>query len=251
MDAARALPSAIYGERFELAFIDADGVRCREPLLTSWNTPFERCGQIRRFTSRRGQRSFSGLWYFATSHEHVGYESWLEHDRLILLDADPDVVAVASQPFWLCWQDDEERPVRHAPDYFVRRRDGTAVVIDVRADERIGPKDAAKFTATARACESVGWGFERVGALDPVLATNLRWLSGYRHQRYHRPGHAEQLRRVFARPVPLMEGASEVGDPLGVLPTLFHMLWLRELQTDLRSSPLNETSLIRVAGEPR
>jgi hypothetical protein len=76
----------------------------------------------------------------------------------MLLDADPDVVAVASQPFWLCWQDDEERPVRHAPDYFVRRRDGTAVVIDVRADERIGPKDAAKFTATARACESVGWG---------------------------------------------------------------------------------------------
>jgi hypothetical protein len=150
----------------ELAFIDADGVRSREPLLTSWNTPFETFGQVRRFTSRRGQRSFSGLWYFATSHEHVGYESWLERDRLMLLDADPDVVAVASQPFWLCWQDGQERPVRHAPDYFVRHRDGTAVVIDVRADDRIGPEDAAKFAATARACESVGWEFERVGALD-------------------------------------------------------------------------------------
>jgi hypothetical protein len=48
-----------------------------------------------------------------------------------------------------------------------------------------------------------------------------------------------------------MEGASEAGDPLGVLPVLFHMLWLRELQADLRSSPLNETSLVCVAGGPR
>ncbi len=36
----------------------------------------------------------------------------------MLLDADPDVLAVSSQPFWLCWQDKDERPVRHAPDYF-------------------------------------------------------------------------------------------------------------------------------------
>ncbi|MEO3747320.1 TnsA-like heteromeric transposase endonuclease subunit [Plantactinospora sp. B5E13] len=213
-----------------------------------WSVPFERAGAVRQFTSRRGQRSFSGLWFFATSGEHVGFESWLERDRLMLLDADPDVVSVSSQPFWLCWQDEDERPVRHAPDYFVRRRDGTAVVIDVRADDRIGPKDAAKFAATARACEAVGWGFERVGALDAVFAANLRWLSGYRHRRYHQQVHADHLRRVFARPVPLMEGASAVGDPLGVLPVLFHMLWLRELQADLRSAALSETSLVRATG---
>lgn len=32
---------------------------------------------------------------------HVGLESWLEPDVLMLLDFDPAVVAVASQPFWL------------------------------------------------------------------------------------------------------------------------------------------------------
>jgi len=48
----------------------------------------------------------------------------------MMLDADPDVVAVSSQSFWLCWQDEDGRSVRHAPDYFVRRRDGTAVVLD-------------------------------------------------------------------------------------------------------------------------
>jgi hypothetical protein len=99
VDAARALPSAVYGAGFELVFVDADGVRSREPLLSCWNTPFERSGQIRRFTAHRGQRSFSGLWYFTSSDEHVGYESWLERDRLVLLDAEPEIVAVASQPY--------------------------------------------------------------------------------------------------------------------------------------------------------
>jgi hypothetical protein len=74
-----------------------------------------------------------------------------------VLDADPDVVAVASQPFWLHWVGPEERPLRYAPDFFVRRRDGSAVVIEVRADDRIAP-DEVRFATTARACESVGWG---------------------------------------------------------------------------------------------
>jgi hypothetical protein len=39
--------------------------------------------------------------------------------------------------------------VRHAPDYFARRADGTGVVIDVRADQRIKDQDAAVFAATA------------------------------------------------------------------------------------------------------
>jgi hypothetical protein len=35
------------------------------------------------------------------TRQHVGYESWLERDHLMLLDYDPDVVGIASQPFWL------------------------------------------------------------------------------------------------------------------------------------------------------
>lgn len=59
----------------------------------------------------------------------------------MLMDFDPKVVGIASQPFWLHWHDGE-RERRHAPDHFVRRADGSAVVVDVRADERIEPKDA-------------------------------------------------------------------------------------------------------------
>ncbi len=60
----------------------------------------------------------------------MGFESWLERDRLTLLDFDPDVVGIASQPFWLHWHDGKEKP-RHAPDYFVRLADGRARVVDV------------------------------------------------------------------------------------------------------------------------
>jgi hypothetical protein len=51
-----------------------------------------------------------------------GYESWLERDVLVALDADPGVEAVALQPMWL---QRVSEPRRHAPDFFVRRTDGT------------------------------------------------------------------------------------------------------------------------------
>jgi hypothetical protein len=56
----------------------------------------------------------------------VGHESWLERDRLMALDADPEVVGVAAQPMWLYWADAASgRVLRHVPDYFARRADGT------------------------------------------------------------------------------------------------------------------------------
>jgi hypothetical protein len=51
----------------------------------------------------------------------VGYESWVERDVLMALDADPGVEAVASQPMWLHWVSETGKARRHAPDFFVRR----------------------------------------------------------------------------------------------------------------------------------
>ncbi|WP_405624418.1 hypothetical protein [Streptomyces sp. NBC_00076] len=62
----------------------------------------------------------------------MGFESWLELGHLMWLDSEPDVVAFASQPFRLPRRlGDQARRVSHTPDYFVRRRDGTAAVLDV------------------------------------------------------------------------------------------------------------------------
>ncbi|MFD4233129.1 TnsA-like heteromeric transposase endonuclease subunit [Streptomyces sp. NPDC058542] len=131
------------------------------------------------------------------------------------------------------------------PDYFVRRRDGTGVVLDVRPDDRIEPEDAVRFAATAAACAMVGWDFERVGVLDPVLAANLRWLSGYRHPRVRRDPVAAELRAAFARPRGLLAGVGAVGDPITVLPVLFHLLWCRELAVDLEAGLLSAATQVR------
>ena len=101
----------------------------------------------------------------------------------MLLDFDPGVRAVSSQPFWLRWRDHEGRSRRHAPDFFARTADGTGMVVDVRPDHRILDRDAETFAVTAAACEAAGWEYRRAGDLDPVLVANVPWLSRYRHRR--------------------------------------------------------------------
>jgi hypothetical protein len=228
----------------EVEFAAADGDRQRGALSTCWNVAFERVAPVRGFASFRGQRNRPGLWWFATTGEHVGHESWLERDWLMALDADPEVVGVAAQPMWLHWSTGSGRPVRHAPDYFARRADGTGVVIDVRPDRRIGDKDAAVFAATAQLCAQVGWEYQRVGELGAVHAANLRWLSGYRHPRFAQPGLAAQLREVFAAPGPLLGGAAVAGDPVAVLPVLFGMLWRGELAAGMEAGLLGPATLV-------
>ncbi|WP_234025161.1 TnsA-like heteromeric transposase endonuclease subunit [Streptomyces sp. MspMP-M5] len=101
--------------------------------------PFAQVAPARAFASNRNQRNLSGLWWSATVGGHVGYESWLEHDQLMLLGFDPAVVGICSQPFWLFWAAND-RPGWHAPDYFARRADGTALVVVCRPVERRRPR---------------------------------------------------------------------------------------------------------------
>ncbi|ALL85965.1 TnsA endonuclease (plasmid) [Pseudonocardia sp. EC080619-01] len=207
---------------------------------------------MRGFPSFRGQRNWPGLWWFASTGEHVGFESWVERDRVMAFDADPDIVGIASQPMWLSWADaGTGGSVRHAPDYFARRADGTGVLVDVRPNDRIDDRDAAVFAATARVCARVGWDYLRVGELDPVWAANLRWLAGYRHPRTARPAVAARLREVFAASAPLLAGAAKAGDRIATLPVLFGMLWRGELTAQVQTTRLGPTTIVgpgRLAG---
>lgn len=139
----------------------------------------------------------------------------------VALDFDRSVVGIASQPFWLYWTDPEGRGVSHAPDYFARRADGSAVVLDCRPVDRRKPADVAKFDATAAACASLGWEYRLIGAADPIRTANLRWLAGCRHPRYRIEAVGTALLEVFTAPLPLLAGAESVGDPIAVLPVLW------------------------------
>ncbi|MFE7464211.1 TnsA-like heteromeric transposase endonuclease subunit [Streptomyces sp. NPDC057499] len=198
----------------ELEYVSAAGIRERESLGSLWPVRFESVRPEHRFPAFRGQGNWCGWYWSATCGGHVGYESWLERDRLMLLDFDPLVTGMASQPFQLSWAGAGAKRVRHTPDFFVRRADGTGLVVDVRPDERIGPDDAAKFAVTAAACRSVGWDFARVGTPEAVLMANVRWLAGYRHPRVHRPEVAARLMEVFADGGDLLVGAFPMQAPL-------------------------------------
>lgn len=231
-------------------FTDAGGTSRFQRLGSCWDERFENVAPAREFRWAFGQRHFPGWWWLATTGEHVGYESWLERDVLMALDFDREVVAVVSQPFWLCWHDGQ-RQRRHCPDYFARLADGSALVVDVRPDDQIPARDAETFAVTAAACAGVGWGYRRTGAADPVVTANLRWLAGYRHQRCRDDGLAARLAEVFACPAGLLEGARSAGEQLAVLPVLYHLLWTGELVTDLAAAPLEWDSLVAVAGAGR
>jgi hypothetical protein len=231
---------------FEVGFIGSDGAEVRSSLVDSAFVRFEHVKPVRQFPSYKRQRHFPGLWWSSTVGGHVGYESWLERDQLMLLDFDPAVAGISSQPFWLSWSTDDGRTRSHAPDYFARLADGTGLVVDCRPAERIKPRDAAAFAATGRACELVSWQYRLVGTPDPVRVANVRWLAGYRHPRHDLADTVVALRAVFVETAPLLAGAENVGDPIAVLPVLFHLLWRHELVADLNTALHEATSVTTV-----
>jgi len=229
---------------FEVRFVDAARGELRRPLSAVVRYPFELVGPVRSFPSFRGQRNNTGWWWAATTGRHVGFESWLERDHVVRLDFDPAVVGLASQPFWLSW-DENRQERRHAPDYFARLADGTGLVVDCRPKGRIRARDAAAFAATERACAQAGWRYELAHELDPVRTANLRWLAGYRHPRCRGGGVARQALSLAVEPWTVTGLARVLGDPLGTLPVVFHLLWSGELETNL-SVLLSENSVVSV-----
>jgi hypothetical protein len=229
---------------FELEFREAGGALRWEALSMCAAEPLEDALPVRPFHFEKGAVSFAGWRWFVTTGRHVGFESWLERDHLTLMDLDPDIIAVAAQPFWLHWRDAAGKPRRHAPDYFARRRDGCGVVIDVRPDDRIPARDAEAFAVTSAVCEMAGWEFRRVGVIDPVLMANVRWLSRYRHDRSRVPHLAAELLAVFGTCRELFAGVSLVGDRLAVLPVAYHLLWRGDLSCDL-AARLGPGTLVR------
>lgn len=172
----------------------------------------------------------------ATTRSHVAFQLWAQRDRLIMLDFDPSVVAVASRPFCLEWTSNSGAH-RRVPDYFARSTDRTAVVIDVRPGSN--EARATDVAVVADAADQAGWSYRVLDRPDPTLIANVRWLAGYRHPRCSEPSLIPAIRAKFATSCPLVAGIADLGDPLAVRPTLFHLLWTGTLLADLQSSLLH------------
>ena len=189
---------------FEIGYVTDDGLEHRVSLSEAWATPFESSAR-RRFTSHKGQRHLSGLWWSATTGGHVGFESWMERDHVMALDFDPTVVGIASQPFWLSWRDEAGKLISHAPDFFARqlpvesglpqlrqvralRRGSAVLAAQTRAMAQLAegaPDDATAdylhryFEPTARAIDGLERALAGLGLLDQALALDLRKPQDY------------------------------------------------------------------------
>lgn len=170
-DSARILARFRDGLRDELVSTELSGL------------PFESALPVRSFFAWPGKRNYEGSWWSSTVGGHVGFESLLERNFLMLADHDTDVIGIVSQPFAVLWPHDTEAARGHVPDFFVRLRDGGGRVVDVRHPDRLSSAER-QFEMTARMCQAVGWDYEVFSGMAEPRAANLRWLSGYRQDRF-------------------------------------------------------------------
>ncbi len=203
---------------------------------------YEDASPVRAIPAYRGQRSLPGWWWSATTGGHVVFESWVERHHIMEFDRAPGVIGLAGQPFALVWAEGLKRR-SHVPDLFVRYSDGQAAVVDCRPADRADEKFYEVAAITEGLCERIGWQYLLAGEPEPVRASNLRWLAGYRRPFVRVAVTAERLLAAASSPMPLLQLAESVGEPIAVLPTLFHLLWSSGLSVDL-SRPLRDDTLV-------
>jgi hypothetical protein len=212
---------------------------------------FEDLAPVSAFPVVPGRRWGPGWWWSATTGRHVVHGSAAMLIQLMILDRDPDVTGLSARPVRLLWRDTSDGRVRSwVPQLFARHADGTGLLADCPSSPTAGGDRAQRARGVLEAaCARVGWTYRRLKPPPAVVAANLRWLAGYRHPRNQGPpGLRASLTEAFAEPRPLADGAAAVGDPLQVLPAVYHALWCGHLTTPLEE-PLHEEALVRADAE--
>ncbi|MFF4234121.1 TnsA-like heteromeric transposase endonuclease subunit [Streptomyces sp. NPDC001820] len=208
---------------------------------------FERCPPLRPFRARPGKRLAPGWWWSATTGRLVHYGTAAMRLHMMLLDRDPRVSALACRPLELRWIEDG-RARLHAPHLMIRLASGQGVLADCTARAQLSQAQRSLGMVVGQACRRVGWRYWVLGPVDPVYQRNVTWLAGYRHPRYRGADElARAVREVFAVRRALVEGVGRIGDPILVLPAVFHGLWSGNLSADLRA-PMHERMLVWSGG---
>lgn len=212
------------------------GKHDRRDVLDAVDVPFESVDVVRTPSSWKHKRNYEGYYWAATTGSHVWFESLYERAALMRLDRDRRVVGLAAQPMWIHWSGGLGK---HAPDFFVRYRGGGGAIVDVKPARQIDEHDAEMFGCTAELCELLGWDYVVISDISAIEHRNLRFLSGYRFDRWisapantclrDRAGDRRTLRGWAA----LLDGVC--AEPLGAI---YSALWWGLLEVG-EDSPLS------------
>ncbi|WP_454129450.1 TnsA-like heteromeric transposase endonuclease subunit [Microbacterium aurum] len=208
---------------------------------------FDNAVPWREFRWYKKQRHFSGWFWSATMCAQVGYESRLEYANLLLIDFDPRVEWILSQPF-LLEGDDRGTSRRHIPDYLLGHADGTVCVVDVKPAQKLSvPKVRDSLGWSRRVIEKHGWEYRVLSEPDPVTLANLQFLAGYRRSFQFDPAEASAAAAEVGASQMFGDAVRAVtpitGDAGFARSLVLHLLWSGRLRTDL-SKLLSSNSLV-------
>lgn len=207
---------------------------------------FEDTISVRSGRNYQHRRHYEGIYPVISTGQAVWYESLLEWQCLMQLEHANDLAGISTQPFCLIGPN----RFRHYPDFFYRRSsNGAGVVVDVRSVDRIDEKTRSKYELTAAICRDVGWEYEIMHGLSGWAATNLEWLSAFRHPRFASSASVmERLTPYIAHPRPFVDAAKLIDfrAPETGKARLYHLMWRREIVT-VSDGPFFEEMLIVTA----
>lgn len=201
----------------------------------------------RTFRWYRKQQHLSGSYWSATMRDPVGYESRLEYANLVLLDFDPRVRWILSQPF-LMEGDDRGKTRKHIPDYLVAHADHSVCVVDVKPAAKLDrPRVRESLGWARREIERHGWEYRVVSEPERVMFANVQFLAGFRREFQFDVDEVRAAARAAVGPMTFGEAVRAVtpiaGDVQFARSLVLHLLWTRQLRTDL-SHPLSTTHLL-------
>lgn len=191
----------------------------------------------RTFRNRHGQKHHSGYYWCATTGGHVLYESRLELARLVLADFDPEVVAIAAQPFRIRARIDG-RARRHVPDYLLVRTDRSVTVVNVKPASQLAKPEIAEALAwPTKLIEEHGWTHEIWSGEDPVYLANVRFLASQRRDGLVADEVLDAALAAAAEGGTILElllRLQESWDPALLKPAILRLLWQQRITTNLR-----------------
>src|SRR5262249_10556268 len=153
---------------------------------------------------------------------------------------DPEVIAIAAQPFRLIGADGA-RIRRHVPDILLVDADGGVTIVDVKAPQkRDDPDVRALMEWTKHTVALRGWGFEEWYGPCADLLANVTFLAGSRRRSIIDEGLIPAVLQTAAigPSVVDLERSLSWAHPALVRPVVLHLLWSAGLVVDM-SRPLD------------
>jgi len=247
---ARVFPLPLTGRYLRIRYLDSDSMEQVVSLERARGIRFESARPIREIPSYANQKHTPGMYWSVTADDLVAYESHLESKWLRLLDFEPDVTALCTQPFDFEGRD-QDGPWQHVPDIYARRQDGTVLLVDVKNPTRLeSPKVLRQAERTRATCEQLGWNYRMVGEPHPQLWASISWLAGFRRPLHAGAGLVDRILSLAERPVAIGDLLSFQPSPELARPVVFHLLWHHRLVCDL-SKPLRDYTLVHTAEHAR